>query len=77
MYRHYISDELYGEMRLLPTEILKRSALEMRKQWIKNPNDDTSLGLLLFAEVLAERNIHMPEIRETEAAIIRKAVLNK
>jgi hypothetical protein len=71
-----ISANLYREMQLLPAHILKDSALEMRRLWIKNPDDLYLLaGLLIFIEVMKERNIVLPEMQEDELAVIRCSFL--
>lgn len=76
MFEQFISASLYREMRLLPAHILKDSALEMRRLWIKNPEDRYLLaGLLIFIEVMKERNIILPEMREDEVAILRSSFL--
>jgi len=56
MNEHYISDELYRELQILPESILISTALLLREQWLNDPsNGEALMGMLITGEILMER----------------------
>lgn len=61
MCEHFISDDLYHSLIMLPDSILTASAVLMRRQWHDDPeNGDALLGYLIMAEAAAERGLILP-----------------
>jgi len=61
MNEHYISDELYRELQMLPEEILLSTALLLREQWLNDPsNGEALMGMLITGEALRERGLELP-----------------
>jgi len=73
MNDHFISDELYLELLMLPVDILLTTSMCLREEWLENPtNGEALMGALITMEALAERGFSLPEVANdarTEAAI--------
>lgn len=63
MNEHFISDELYRELQILPEYVLISTALLLREQWLDDPsNGEALMGMLITGEVLTERGLELPAL---------------
>lgn len=62
MDKHFVSDELFGELRMLPNGVLLAAAYNCRETWFADPDDgDALMSFLIMSEAVAERGLQLPE----------------